>query len=190
MRIIAACIFYFIAITAMAERLTVDKPDVEYKYNFNTQGKLHFCDLAAAISQEFMLFRLTAAFISDDLKPKGSDISLIYVVDAFVLLRTGATQIKINGGKIISDGFKSDLHASRGISKDLSVYYSIESDGSRALFNNLMTMRGAYTLIVGLENGINMTINVNLTADIVGESQKWLKCIAALRERRLPTSTQ
>ena len=89
-------------------------------------------------------------------------------------------------GRIVSDIFNSDLHATKLVDKNLGATYSIPSEGSLALFTNLLTMHGDYTLVVELENNASLTINVKPMAEMLEPSEKWMKCTVAIMEHRKP----
>jgi hypothetical protein len=95
-------------------------------------------------------------------------------------------QIKVVAGRIISDILNSDLHAVRNVDKDLGASYTIPSEGSLALFTNVLTIRGAYTLAVEFENNSSLIVNVKPTPEIFGPSEKWNKCSIAIMEHRPP----
>lgn len=192
MRIIAACVLAFFATSAVAENLVIDDARVQYTYSFDTRGPLHFCDLATTMAKAPMVIKLTAAFITDDTKPKDKDLTVAYIVEAFVVgapkgsNKLESKQIKVVAGRIISDIFNSDLHAVRNVDKDLGASYTIPSEGSLALFTNVLTIRGAYTLAVDFENNSSLIVNVTPTPEIFGPSEKWNLCSIAIMEHRPP----
>jgi hypothetical protein len=146
MRILAACAFAFLATCAVAEGLVLDDVRVQYSYTFETLGSQHICDLATTMSKAPTVIKLTGAIITDDAKPKGQDITVGYIVEAFVVGpgKTGKLephQVKVITGRIISDIFNSDLHASKNIDWDLGASYNIPSEGSFARFTNVLTLR-------------------------------------------------
>lgn len=192
MRIIAACVLAFFATSAVTENLVIDDARVQYTYSFDTRGPLHFCDLATTMAKAPMVIKLTAAFITDDTKPKDKDLTVAYIVEAFVVgapkgsNKLESKQIKVVAGRIISDIFNSDLHAVRNVDKDLGASYTIPSEGSLALFTNVLTIRGAYTLAVDFENNSSLIVNVTPTPEIFGPSEKWNLCSIAIMEHRPP----
>jgi hypothetical protein len=95
-------------------------------------------------------------------------------------------QVKVTAGRIISDIFNSDLHATKNFDRDLGASYNIPSEGSLALFTNLITIRGAYTLAFELENHSSLIVNVKPTQEIFDASEKWNKCSIALMQHQLP----
>jgi hypothetical protein len=126
------------------------------------------------------VIKLTAAFIYDDKKLKGQDLTVAYIVEAFVRdvkASLDTKQVKVVAGRIISDIFNSDLHATKNIDKDLGASYNVSYGGSRAsLLTNLMTTRSAYTLVVEFENNSSLTVNVKPTPESSGPSEKWMSC--------------
>jgi hypothetical protein len=191
-RIVAACALAFFATSAVAENLVVDDARIQYTYSFDVRGPLHFCDLATTMAKAPMVIKLTAAFITDDTKPKDKDLTVAYIVEAFVVgapkgsNNLESKQIKVVAGRIISDIFNSDLHAVRNVDKDLGASYTIPSEGSLALFSNVLTIRGAYTLAVDFENNSSLIVNVRPTPDIFSPSEKWNKCSIAIMQHRSP----
>jgi hypothetical protein len=192
MRIIAACAsLAFFATSAVAENLVIDDPNVRYAYSFETRGSLHFCDFATVMAKAPMVIKLTAAFITDDAKPKYKDLTVAYIVEAFVVgvgknSQLESKQVKVIAGRIISDIFDSDLHASKNVDKDLGASYNIPSEGSFALFTNVIAIRGAYTLVVEFESHDSLTVNVKPTPEIFDVSERWNKCGTAILEHRPP----
>jgi hypothetical protein len=190
-RIVVTCALAFFATSAVAENLVMDDARVQYTYSFETRGPLHFCDLATVMAKAPMVIKLTAAFITDDTKPKDKDLTVTYIVEAFVV-RAGnnsqleSKQVKVTAGRIISDIFNSDLHATKNFDRDLGASYNIPSEGSLALFTNLITIRGAYTLAFELENHSSLIVNVKPTQEIFDASEKWNKCSIALMQHQLP----
>jgi hypothetical protein len=89
-------------------------------------------------------------------------------------------------GRIVSDIFDSDLHATKNVDKGFGASYIIPSEGALALFTNLLTMHGAYTLVVELENNTSLTINVKPTSEMLEPSLKWTKCAIAISRHRKP----
>jgi hypothetical protein len=94
--------------------------------------------------------------------------------------------IKVFAGRIISDVFDTDLHATKNADKGLGASYIIPSEDSLKLFTNLLTIRGAYTLVVELENNVSLTINVKPMPEMLDAAQKWTKCSLAIMEHRKP----
>ena len=84
MRIMATCAPVLIATSAVAENLVLNDPIVRYSYSFETRGPLHFCDFATVITKPPLpiFVKLTAAFITDDKKPKDHDTTVAYIVEA------------------------------------------------------------------------------------------------------------
>ena len=71
MRIIAICALVFLATGARAESpAIITSAQTHYSYTYETRGSLHFCDLATVIARAPMVIKLTAAFVTDDTKPK------------------------------------------------------------------------------------------------------------------------
>src|SRR6516225_1454527 len=85
MRIVAVgCALAFLATVAKAESsLVVADALIKYGYTYETLGSRHFCDLATVMGKGPLLVKLTAAYITDDTKPKGKDIIVAYMVEAF-----------------------------------------------------------------------------------------------------------
>jgi hypothetical protein len=190
-RIVAACILALAATSAVAENLIVNDPIVRYGYNFQTCGAMHFCDFTTVLTKppSPLFIKLTAAFMTDDRKPKDSDLTVAYIVEASAVRKlepVDTKDVKVVAGRIVSDTFNSDLHATKLVDKTLGATYSIPSEGSLALFTNLLTMHGAYTLVVELENNASLTINVKPTAEMLEPSEKWMKCGVAVMEHRKP----
>jgi len=191
-RIIAACAIAFFATSATAENLVINDARVQYTYWTDTRGPLHFCDLATTMIKAPMVVKLTAAFITDDTKPKDKDLTVAYIVEAFVVGapkgsdKLESKEIKVVAGRIISDIFNSDLHAVRNVDKGLGASYTIPSEGSLALFENVLTIRGAYTLAVDFQNNASLIVNVKPTPEIFGPSEKWNKCSIAIMQHQPP----
>jgi hypothetical protein len=191
-RIIAACALALAATSAVAENLVLNDPIVHYGYTFETRGSLHFCDFSTAITKPPlpMFIKLTAAFVTDDRKPKDNDLTVAYIVEASVVRAfkpsLDTKDIKVVAGRIVSDIFNSDLQATKNVDKDLGASYNIPSEGALALFTNLLTMHGAYTLVVELENNASLTINIKPTSEMLEPSEKWMKCNVAIMEHRKP----
>jgi hypothetical protein len=192
MRIIAACAaLAFFATGAMAENIVIDDPRIQYNYSFETLGSRHFCDFATVVAKAPMVIKLTAAFITDDAKPKNQDLTVAYIVEAFVAgvgknSQLESKQVKVITGRIISDIFHSDLHASKNVDKDLGASYNITSEGSFALFTGLMTTGGPYILSVEFKDHSTITVNVKPTPEIFDASEKWNQCGIAIMEHQPP----
>jgi hypothetical protein len=188
--IVAACVLAFFGTSAIAESPIWDDAITQYTYTFETLGSQHVCNLATVMTKAPRVIKLTAAFIYDDKKPKGQDLTVAYIVEAFVRdVKTSldTKQVKVVAGRIISDIFNSDLHATKNIDKDLGASYNVSSGGSRAsLLTNLMTTRSAYTLVVEFENNSSLTVNVKPTPEISGPSEKWMNCLAAFLQHQRP----
>jgi hypothetical protein len=165
---------------------------VQYSYAFETLGSRHFCDFVTTMSKAPMVIKLTAAFITDDTKPRSQDLTVAYIVEAFVVGpgkdgKLGPHQVKVVAGRITSDIFNSDLHATKSVDKDLGASYIIPSEGSLALFTNVLTLRGAYQLAVDLPNTSSLIVDVKPTSQILEVAEKWDKCgIALMRHQRPP----
>jgi hypothetical protein len=133
--------------------------------------------------------KLTAAFITDDKKPKDHDTTVAYIVEASAVRAFKPTldtqDVRVVAGRI-SDIFDSDLHATKNVDRDMGASYNIPSEGSLALFMNLLTMQGAYTLAVEFENNAGLTINVKPTQEMLDPSAKWLKCSVAITQHKKP----
>jgi hypothetical protein len=191
-RIIAACAFAFFATSAVAENLVIDDASIQYTYSFDTRGPLHSCALATTMAKAPIVIKLTAAFITDDAKPKDNDLTVTYVVDAFFVgaadknSKLEPKQVKVVGARIISDIFNSDLHAVRNVDKDLGASYNISSEGSIGPFTNVLTIRGIYTLAVEFEDHTNVIVNVKETPDIFSPGEKWNKCSIAIIQHQPP----
>jgi len=84
-RIIAACALAFFATSAVAENLVIDDASVQYGYSFETLGSQHFCDFTTVMAKAPMVIKLTAAYVTDDAKPKDQDIRVAYIVEAFII---------------------------------------------------------------------------------------------------------
>jgi len=190
--VIAACALALIATSAVAENLVLNDPIVRYSYSFETRGPLHFCDFATVITKPPLpiFVKLTAAFITDDKKPKDHDTTVAYIVEASAVRAFKPTldtqDVRVVAGRIISDIFDSDLHATKNVDRDMGASYNIPSEGSLALFMNLLTMQGAYTLAVEFENNAGLTINVKPTQEMLDPSAKWLKCSVAITQHKKP----
>ena len=188
--IVAACVLGFFGTSAIAESPIWDDAIIQYTYTFETLGSQHVCNLATVMTKVPRVIKLTAAFIYDDKKPKGQDLTVTYIVEAFVRdVKTSrdTKQVRVVAGRIISDIFNSDLHATKNIDKDLGASYNVSYGGSRAsLLTNLMTTRSAYTLVVEFENNSSLTVNVKPTPEISGPSEKWMNCLAAFLQHQSP----
>jgi hypothetical protein len=189
MRITAACALAFFATSAVAD----DDSDIQYSYSFQTIKHLHFCDFHTTIIHVPMLIKLTAAIIGDDTKPTDHKIRVMYIVEAFVAIPGKQTQfdlkeVKVLSGRIISNVFNTDLMASKNDDNrpSLGASYSITSEGSLALFYNLMAQNGAYTLAVELENQPMFGLDVKPTPKMNNPVTKWLECSIALSRNKLP----
>jgi hypothetical protein len=191
-RIITVCALAFFATSAVAENLVIDDARVQYTYSTDTRGPLHFCDLATTMMKAPMVIKLTAAFITDDTKQKDKDLTVAYIVEAFVIDAAKDSdkmephQIKVAAGRIISDIFNSDLHAIRNVDKGLGASYNITSEGSLALFTNVLTIRGIYTVAVDFENNSSLIVNVKPTPEIFKPAEKWNKCSIAIMQHQPP----
>lgn len=190
MRIIAACILAFFAASAVAESLVIDDANIRSIYSFNERGPLHFCHFTTTMAKAPMVIKLTALFITDDAKPKDKNLTVGYGVDAILVGAPNASnkleQIKVISGKIISDTFNSDVHASKNVDDGLSASYNITSPDSLALFLDLLTIRGAYKLAVEFENNPGLIVNVKPTPETFNAGEKWNLCGVAIMEHRPP----
>ncbi len=190
MRIIAACAFAFFATEAMAESIVIDDARVQYAYSFETRGPLHFCDLATTLIKAPMVVKLTAAFVTDGTKPKDNDLTVAYIVEAFAVgtpkgsAKIEPHQVKVVAGRIISSIFNTGLNAVKNTDNGLGASYNITSEGSLALFTNVLTIQGDYTLGVDFEKNSSLIFNVKPTPEIFDASDKWNKCSIALMEHR------
>jgi hypothetical protein len=190
MRLVAASTLALFATSAIADNIVMDDPSIKYVYTYETLGSLHFCDLATVIAKTPLAIKLTSAFVTDDAKPKNKDVTVVYIVDAFVAgigknSQLEFKQVKVVASSIISDSFHSDLHAIKNIDSHLGASYTIRSEGSVGLFTNLM-LRGAYALAVEFENSPSLKVDVRPTAEILDPSEKWTKCSIAIMEHRPP----
>jgi hypothetical protein len=189
-RIIAACTLALLATSVGAENLVVDNPLIKYEYTFGTVKSLHFCDLSTFITKPPLRIKLTAALVTDDAQPKDKDFRVSYNVEAFAMRAAEnapleTMPIKVDTARIISDVFDTDLHSTKNVDNSLGASYIITSEGSLALFTNLMT-RGAYTLYVEFQNNSSLTVDVKPTGEIVDASTKWTKCSVAIMQRQKP----
>jgi hypothetical protein len=187
---IAGALALFIA-NANADDLVIDDPHIVYNYSHETVGPRHFCDFATVMVKPPLIIKLTAAFLTDDTKPKDQDLTVAYMVEAFAV-RAGqnsqieSKQVKVTAGRIISDVFNSDLNASKGHDNGLGASYVITSEGAFALFMNTLTIRGKYTLAVEFENQSSLAINVRPTPQIFKPGEDWNKCGLALMQHQTP----
>ena len=94
--------------------------------------------------------------------------------------------VKVVAGRIISNIFNSDLHATRNIDRNLGASYNIHSKGSLSLFMNVLTISGTYQLVVEFEDHTSLTVNVRPTPEIFDASEKWNKCSIAIMQHQLP----
>ena len=138
-----------------------------------------------------MMIKLTAAFIADDAKPKDKNVTVAYIVEAFVVGpgKNGQLEnheLKVVAGRIISDIFNSDLHATKNNDKDLGASYNIPNEASLQSFTNVVSMPHAYTLAVNFENNGELIVNVKPTPEQLTEGMKWNKCSIGLMEHRSP----
>jgi hypothetical protein len=187
---LAASVLALFATSAIAENVIMDDPSIKYVYTYETLGSRHFCDLATVIAKAPLAIKLTSAFVTDDAKPKTQDVTVVYIVDAFIVdvgknSQLEFKQVKVVAGRIISDVFRSDLHAMKNLDGDLGASYTIRSEGSVGLFTNLM-LRGAYALAVEFENSPTLTVDVRPTAEIFDPSDKWTRCSIAIMQHRPP----
>jgi hypothetical protein len=192
-RVSAACALSFLSIGARAESPTiVSDARINYSFTQETRGSLHFCDLATVMAKAPMLIKLTAAFITDDTKPKDNDLTVAYIVEAFIVGAAKGSnklephQVKVVSGRIISDIFHTDLHASKNSAKDLGATYNITSEGSLALFMNVISITGKYRVAVELERNTSLVFDVKPTPEIFDAGEKWNKCSIAIMEHRQP----
>ena len=187
-----APIFALLTENAVAENIVINNPNIQYNYTHQTLGSLNFCDFATVVAKAPFVIKLTAAFVTDDTKPKNENLTVAYMVEAF-LVRVGknnskleSAPIKVTAGRIISDSFHSDLMTTKNIDKGLGASYTITSEGSLALFTSVVTVRGEYSLAVELENRANLIVNVRPTPKILEASEKWNECGLAIMEHRTP----
>jgi hypothetical protein len=191
MRSLVACAFALFATSAVAENLVLNEAEIKYKYTFETQGLLYFCDLSTWMLEAPMMIKLTAAFITDDAKPKDKNVTVAYIVEAFVVGpgKNGQLEnheLKVVAGRIISDIFHSDLQATKNNDKDLGASYTIPDMASVASFGNVVTFPHEYTLVVEFEKNASLIVNVKPTPEIFDAGEKWNKCSIALMEHRSP----
>jgi hypothetical protein len=191
MRILVAFAFALFVTSAVAENLVLNKAEIKYKYSFETQGSLHFCDLSTWMLEAPMMIKLTAAFITDDAKPKNKNVTVAYMVEAYVVGpgKNGQLEnheLKVVAGRIISDIFHSDLQATKNNDRDLGASYTIPDEASLASFGNVVTMPHEYTLVVEFEKNASLIVNVKPTPEQLTEGMKWNKCSIASMEHRSP----
>jgi hypothetical protein len=192
-RTIAACALALLFATcAVAESLVVEDALVKYTYSFDKRGPLHFCDLATTLAKPPMVVKLTAAFITDETKPKNDDVTVAYIVEAFVVAAPKGSkelephQIKVVSGRIVSDIFNSEVHASKIIDKNLGATYRVASLGSVALFTSVVTVTGIYKLAVDFENDSSLVFNVKPTPEMLDATTNWNKCGIAIMKHQSP----
>jgi hypothetical protein len=190
---LGVCALTFLSMGAKAESPTiVADARINYSFTQETRGSLHFCDLATVMAKAPMLIKLTAAFITDDTKPKDNDLTVAYIVEAFIVgAAKGSSklephQVKVVSGRIISDIFHTDLHASKNSANDLGATYNITSEGSLALFMNVISITGKYRVAVELERNTSLVFDVKPTPEIFDAGEKWNKCSIAIMEQRPP----
>ena len=192
-RIIAACTLALLGTGARAESPVINDASIYYSYTYNILRSRHYCDLATVIAKAPMLIKLTAAFITDDTKPKDNNLTVAYIVEAFVVSTAKTSSkpepkpVKVVSGRIISSTFNSDLHASKNIDHDLGASYNVTSEGALALFTSVISVVGQYKLAVEFENNSSVVVNVKPTPESYGASEKWNKCNIAIMEHREPS---
>jgi hypothetical protein len=89
----------------------------------------------------------------------------------------------------VSDKNYSDvlvLRRTKSDDKGLGATYFITSEGSLALFYNLMAQNGTYTLAVELENQPIFGLDVKPTPKMDDAVKKWLECSIAVSRNKLP----
>ena len=190
---LSGCALTFLSMGAKAESPTiVADARINYSFTQETRGSLRFCDLATVMAKAPMLIKLTAAFITDDTKPKDNDLTVAYIVEAFIVGTAKGSnklepqQVKVVSGRIISDIFHTDLHASKNSANDLGATYNITSEGSLALFMNVISITGKYRVAVELERNTSLVFDVKPTPEIFDAGEKWNKCSIAIMEQRPP----
>lgn len=195
MRIIhvAACALGFLATGAKAESPTIiTDAQTQYNYTYETLGSRHFCDLATVMAKAPMLIKLTAAFITDDTKPRDNDLTVAYIVEAFIVGAAKGSnklepkQVKVVSGKIISNIFHSDLHASKNVDPGLGASYQIGSEGALALFTSIVSVIGKYDLGIELEHNTSLVFRMKPTPALSDAAMKWNECSVAIMEHRSP----
>src|ERR1700756_4419709 len=117
---LAASVLALFATSAIAENVVVDDPSIKYVYTYKTLGSRHFCDLATVIAKAPLAIKLTSAFVTDAPTPKTQDVPVVFIVDAFIVgigknSQLEFKQVKVVTGRIISDVFRSDLHAMKNM---------------------------------------------------------------------------
>jgi hypothetical protein len=179
---------------AGAKSIVIDDADIQHSYDFVTRGPLHFCQFVTTIVKAPIVIKFTAAFITDDAKPKDHELTVAYIVEAFAARldknrKLETKQLKVENGRIISDVFRSDPYASKNVEASragLGATYTIPSEGSVALFMNTLAADRNYTLAVDLENNTTMVATVRPTADLLATSLRWHECGSAIMEHRPP----
>jgi hypothetical protein len=78
------CVLAFFGTSAIAEGPIWDDAITRYTYTFETLGSQHVCNLTTVMTKAPRVIKLTAAFIYDDKKQKGQDLTVAYIVEAFV----------------------------------------------------------------------------------------------------------
>jgi hypothetical protein len=191
-RIITACALAFLATGATAESPVIDDARTYYSYTYETRGSRHFCDLVTVMAKAPMVIKLTAAFITDDAKPKDHDLTVAYIVEAFVVgaaknsNKLESKEVKVVSGRIVSNMFNSDLHASKNVDSDFGASYDITSEDSLSRFTGLVSVSGVYKLAVELENNSRLIVNVKPTPELLDAGGEWNKCSIAIMEHRPP----
>jgi hypothetical protein len=187
----AICGLALLARTAKAEDpIVVTDARPNYTFTQDTRGSLHFCDLVTVVGKAPVLIKLTAAFITDDTKPKDHDLSVAYIVEAFIVGAAKGSnkiephQVKVLSGKIISNIFHTDLQASKNANNDLGATYNITSEGALALFTNVVSVTGKYQLAVELERDTSLVFDVKPTLEIFDAGNKWNECSIAIMEHK------
>jgi hypothetical protein len=189
MRIVAACVLALFATCAVAGNFVWDEAQVQYSFTSNTFGSRHLCGFATSMLQPPMIIILTASSTVDDAKPEDKNITVTYAVGAYLTGpgRSGKLEshsVKVVAGRIISDVFNSDLHATKNVDDGFTASYTIRSMDSFARFTKVLMLSGAYRLAVDLEKNSSLLINVNPTPEISDPVGKWNKCSIALNEPR------
>jgi hypothetical protein len=182
---------WFLVTGAKAESPVI-VADAHYSYTYETVGSRHFCDLATVMAKAPMLIKLTAAFVTDDTKPKDHDLTVAYIVEAFIVGAAKGSnklepkQVKVVSGKIISNIFHSDLHASKNVDPGLGASYQIGSEGALALFTSIVSVIGKYDLAVELEHNTSLVFQMKPTPEMSDAATKWNECSIAIMEHRSP----